>query len=331
MRRRWLGSGVLAAATLSAAARLARAQPAADTVAFPSRPIRMVVPFAPGGAADVVARLLANGMAEDLGQPVVVENRGGSGGVIGSEAVLAAPADGYTIVFHTLSSAVLNAALYRNLRFDLRRAFAPVSLVGTVPNIVLVNPRVPAATLAELIALLRANPGRFTYASSGPGTIIHLSGHMLGAMAGAQIVHVPYRGSGPAMNDLIAGTVDLMVDSMPSVLPFIRAGSLRALAMGTRTRNPVLPEIPTADEAGLPGYESYNWYGVFAAAATPPPVLARLERAVRGPVRTPALRGRLAELGMDPTGSTATELEAFREAQFETWIPMVRASGATAD
>ncbi|MFC7539994.1 Bug family tripartite tricarboxylate transporter substrate binding protein [Siccirubricoccus deserti] len=231
---------------------------------YPSRPVRMIVPFAAGGSADVVARITALGMQEALGQPVVVENRGGSGGVIGSEAALAAAPDGYTFVFHTLSSAVLNAGLYRNLSFDVRRAFAPLALIGTLPNIIMVNPRVPAGSLPELIALMKSRPGRITYASSGAGTITHLSAQLLATMAGAEATHVPYRGSGPAFADLLAGTVDMMVDTMASVIPAVRSGQVRALAVTTLERSPALPEVPTAQEAGLPGYETYNWHAVFA-------------------------------------------------------------------
>jgi tripartite-type tricarboxylate transporter receptor subunit TctC len=307
------------------------ALPALAQPPFPDRPIRMVIPFAPGGAADVVGRIVAQGMAEDLGQPVVVENRGGSGGVIGSQAVLAAPADGHTIVLHTLSSGVMNAGLYANLPFDLRRAFAPVGLVGTVPNIIVVTPRLQARTLAELAALVRANPGRITYASSGPGTIVHLSGQMLANAIGAPMVHVPYRGSGPALNDLVAGTVDVMVDTLPPYVALVREGRVRALAMATRTRSAALPDLPTAEEAGLPGYETYNWHAVFVATGTPAPQVARLERALRAAVAAPATRGRLVELGVEPLGAGAAELERFWDAQFATWIPIIRASGATAD
>jgi tripartite-type tricarboxylate transporter receptor subunit TctC len=324
MRRRHLTLAGFALAS-------ARAYAQTDAANYPTRPIRMIVPFAAGGAADLVARVIAQGMADELGQPVVVENRGGSGGVIGTEAVLQAPADGYTIAFHSMSSAVLNAGLYRNLSFDIHRAFMPVSLVGTVPNIVVVNPRVPARTLQELIALLKREPGRHTYASSGPGTIVHLSAHMLAQMAGAEAVHVPYRGSGPAMNDLIAGTVDFMVDTLPSVIPFVRSGQLRALAVTTRERSAALPEVPTAAEAGLPGYETYNWHGVFAAAATPAAMVARLERAARAAATTGATHRRLVEVGVDPRGSSAAELASFWDAQLALWIPIVRSSGATAD
>lgn len=309
----------------------ALAAPAAAQGGFPERPIRMVVPFAAGGAADIVSRLVAQGMAEDLGQPVVVENRGGSGGVIGSQAALTAPADGYTIVFHTASSAVLNVALYRNLPFDMRRSFVPVSLVGLVPNIIVVNPRLPAANLREFVEHVRRNPGRVTYASSGPGTIVHLSGHMLAGLIGVEMVHVPYRGSGPALNDLIAGTVDMMVDTLPPYVAMVREGRVRALAMATRTRSPAMPEVPTAEEAGLPGYESYNWHAVFATVGTPTPVVARLERAARAAVASPAIRQRLVDVGVDPRGGSAEELAAFWDAQLALWIPVARSSGATAD
>jgi tripartite-type tricarboxylate transporter receptor subunit TctC len=326
-RRALLLSSAAAGLAVAAASR-ARAQGGA----YPARPIRMIVPFAAGGAADLVARVVAQGMGDELGHPVVVENRGGSGGVIGSEAVLAAPPDGHTIAFHSMSSAVLNAGLYRNLSFDIRRAFAPVSLVGTVPNIVVVNPRVPARTLGELIALLKREPGRRSYASSGAGTIVHLSAHMLAQVAGAEAVHVPYRGSGPAMNDLIAGTVDFMVDTLPTVIPFVRSGQLRALAVSTRERSAALPDVPTATEAGLPGYETYNWHAVFAPATVPAGVVPRLESAAQAAAAAgTATHRRLVEVGVEPRGSTAAELASFWDEQLRLWIPIVRSSGATAE
>ena len=292
----------------------------------------MVIPFAPGGAADVVGRIIAQGMAEDLGQPVVVENRGGSGGVIGSQAVLQAPADGYTIVLHTLSSGVMNAGLYANMPFDLRRAFA----AGRTDRHGAEHHRASRrgcrrSTLQDLVALVRANPGRITYASSGPGTIVHLSGQMLANMIGAEMVHVPYRGSGPALNDLVAGTVDVMVDTLPPYVALVREGRVRALAMATRTRSAALPDVPTAQEAGLPGYETYNWHAVFVATGTPAPIVARLERALRTAVAAPATRTRLVDLGVEPIGAGAVELERFWDEQFGIWIPIIRASGATAN
>ncbi len=306
---------------------IARAQ--AD--GFPSRPVRMIVPFAAGGAADVVARLTAQSLGEQLGQPVVVENRGGSGGVIGSEASLAAPPDGHTITFHTLSSGVLNAGLYRNLSFDVRRAFAPLALVGLVPNVVLVNAKVPADTLAELVALLKRQPGKLSYASSGNGTITHLSALLLLEKTGTQAVHVPYRGSGPALQDLMAGVCDMMIDTLAGVLPGVRGGRLRALAVTTRERSPALPEVPTAAEAGLPGYETYNWHGLFVPSSVPAPLRARLEQASLAAVSAPAFRARIAEVGVDPRPMDAAAFGAFWDAQLALWIPIIRASGASAD
>jgi tripartite-type tricarboxylate transporter receptor subunit TctC len=323
MRRRHL---LALPAMLAAPPAAARAQDG-----YPSRPVRMIVPFAAGGAADVVARLTAQAMGETLGQPVVVENRGGSGGVIGSEAALAAPPDGHTVVFHTLSSAVLNAGLYRNLSFDVRRAFAPVALVGLVPNVVLVNPRVPAATLQDLIALLRREPGRRSYASSGSGTITHLSAVLLLARTGTEAVHVPYRGSGPALTDLMAGTVDMMVDTIAGVLPGVRGGQLRALAITTAARSPALPEVPTTAEAGLPGFETYNWHGVFAPAAVPAPLRARLEAAALAALSVPAAQKRLADVGVDPRPLGSEAFGAFWDEQLALWVPVIRNSGATAD
>jgi tripartite-type tricarboxylate transporter receptor subunit TctC len=303
----------------------------AQAPAFPVRPLRMVVPFAAGGAADVVARLMARGMGDQLGQPVTVENRGGSGGVIGSEAALAAPADGYTFVFHTLSSAVLNSGLYRNLSFDVRRAFIPVSLVGVVPNVVLVRAGLPAQNLAELVALLRANPDRYSYASSGNGTITHLSSHLMLNLIGARALHVPYRGSGPALQDLAAGNADMMVDTMAGVLGLVQGGQLRALALTTRTRSPALPDVPTATEAGLPGYETYNWHAIYATQNTPAPVVARLEQAAMAAVASPAIRERLLQVGVEPVGGDGAALGRFWDEQIALWIPIIRAAGATAD
>ncbi len=323
MRRRLL-TGLLAAPFLVS---LAQAQPAG----FPSRSLRMIVPFAAGGAADVVARLMAQGMGEALGQQVVVENRGGSGGVLGSEAALAAPADGYTFVFHTLSSAVLNAGLYRNLPFEARRAFLPASLVGVLPNVIFVNGRFPARSLAELIALLRANPGRYTYASSGAGSITHLSAHLMLSLIGADAVHVPYRGSGPALQDVAAGNADIMIDTLGGGPGLLESGLIRALAVTSARRSPALPDIPTAAEAGLPGFETTNWHAVFGTQNTPAAIVARLSTAAMAAVRNPAIRTRLVGLGMEPVGGTAAELAAFWDAQRALWLPIVRASGATAD
>jgi tripartite-type tricarboxylate transporter receptor subunit TctC len=298
---------------------------------FPTRPIRLVVPAAPGGSADIVARILAQGMQERGGQPVVVENRAGAGGVIATEYVAGAPGDGTTLAFFTLSAAVLNTALQPNMRVDVRRSLAPISLIGVLPQLIVVNPRVPAQTLPELLALMRARPGRVTYASSGPGTILHLGGHLLATQAGATAEHVPYRGAGPALQDVIAGNVDFMVEGFPSLLPFIRSGQLRALALAAPARSPNRPDLPTTAEAGLPDYKIANWHAVFAPASTPPALVARLEALVRQGMQVEATRARLLETGLDLVGSSAAELEVFWDREFALWVPVVRASGARAD
>ncbi|WP_426958613.1 Bug family tripartite tricarboxylate transporter substrate binding protein [Muricoccus radiodurans] len=318
----------LLAAGLAAASRPALAQPAAG---FPNRPVRLVVPAAPGGSADIVARILAQGMTERLGQQVVIENRAGAGGLVASEFVANAPPDGHILAFFTLSAAVLNDALQERPPIDIRRALKPVSIVGTLPQLIVVNPSVPARTLRDLMDLMRSRPGRVTYASSGPGTILHLGGHMLAMQAGATAEHIPYRGAGPALSDVVAGNVNFMVEGFPSLLPFIRTGQLRALALAAPTRNANLPDLPTTDEAGLPGFHVANWHAVFAPAATPPAVMTQLETAVREAMAVPAVRTRLTETGLDLVGSTAAEAATFWDEQFRLWVPVVRASGAKAE
>jgi tripartite-type tricarboxylate transporter receptor subunit TctC len=314
-----------AAAALAAPAAPARAQPAGGA------PLRLVVPFVPGGSTDVAARIVAPAFAEALGRPVVVENRGGAGGLLGAEAVAASAPDGGTLVFLTISAAVLNQLLHRDLRLDIRRAFAPVSLVGTMPMVAVCGPHVPARDLPGFLDLLRWEPGRRTYGSSGAGSINHLGGHLLAARAGATATHVPYRGAGPVIADMIAGNVDYLVEGIASLHPHVRGGALRGLAVCAGARSPLLPEVPTAAEGGLPDFEILNWFAVFAPAATPAPALARLTAGLQAAVRAEGVARRLAENGVDPVGSSAAELERFWDAQFALWTPVVRDSGATTD
>jgi len=297
--------------------------------AWPTKPVRMVVPFAAGGSADVVARIIATGLQEAWAQPVIVENRGGAGGVIGSELALAAPADGYTIVFHTLSSAVINAGLYRNLNFNLRQSFVPIGLIGTLPNVVMVNLNLPVRTLQDLLALMRSQPGRITYASSGAGTITHLSAHMLATMADARATHVPYRGSGPAFADLLAGNVDMMVDTISTTIAPIKAGQVRGLAVTSRARASALPDLPTVEEAGLAGYMTENWHGIFATAGTPPAVQGRLREATR--LAIASQQARLVDAGLSPRSESGEAFAAFWDDELARWLPIVRSSGATPD
>jgi tripartite-type tricarboxylate transporter receptor subunit TctC len=317
-------------ATLAAAALLPAGRVRAQSD-FPNRPIRLVVPAAPGGSADIVARLLAQGMQERSPQPVVVENRAGAGGIIASEYVAGAGQDGHTLGFWTLSAAVLNQALQPNMRLDIRRSFSGVSLIGVLPQLIVVNPRVPARSLGELVELMRSRPGRITYASSGPGTILHLGGHMLSMRAGAAAEHVPYRGAGPALQDVLAGNVDFMVEGFPSLLPHIRSGQLRALALAAPQRSSTLPDLLTTDEAGLPGFHISNWHAVFAPSTTPPALVQRQQDLVRAGMAVPAVRSRMVETGLDLVGSSAAELESFWDEQFRLWVPVVQASGAKAE
>ena len=312
-------------------AALAGPVPAQEAAAYPTRPIRMVVPFAAGGTADIVARLAASCMSPALGQPIVVENRGGAGGTIGTDAVAKSAPDGYTIALHTVSSAVLNSFLYRNLPYDVRRDFVAISQLALSPNVLAIRAEIPARTVQEFIALLKAKPGGYSYGSSGPGTILHLSAALFTRMAGVEATHVPYRGEGPAINDMMAGQIDFMVNVIPALLPYVRDGRFRALGVSTVARAPLLPEVPTIAEAGLPGYETYIWHGVFAPSATPAAIVERLADAAVGAVQDPTCRTRMIDLGLDPVGSRPADFAAFWGRQMDYWGPVVRSSGATLD
>ncbi|TDH58907.1 tripartite tricarboxylate transporter substrate binding protein [Dankookia rubra] len=291
-------------------------------------PLRMVVPFAPGGATDIAARLVVPALAEALARPVVIENRGGGGTLIGAEAVATAVPDGSTIGFFTITTAALAPALHPKLRFDIRRAFSPLSLVGTMPMLLVAGPHLPARTLPEFLALLRDSPRPLTYGSAGPGSINHLSAHMLAMRAGGRAEHVPYRGAALAVPDLVAGNVDFLVEGIASLHPHVRAGALRGLAVTGEARSALLPEVPTATEAGLPGFRILNWFAAFAPAGTPvPPLEAGLQRAVR----SEAVAARLVENGIDPQGSDAAALARFWDAEIALWRPVVQAAGVTLD
>ena len=310
---------VMLGALLAAPALSVRAQGA---------PIRMVIPFAPGGATDVIGRILAPGMQEALGgAPVVVENRGGAAGILGAEAVLGAPADGQTITLFTITNAVLNAGMVKNARQDPRNGFAPVSQVISMPMVLTVGKHVPAQNLQEFIALMRARPGRLTYGSSGTGGINHLGSHLLNMRTNTTAEHVPYRGAGLVFADMMAGNVDFLTEGIASQQQHVRAGSIRALAVLSRERSPLLPDVPTAIEQGLPDFEIMNFMGIFVHKATPPAQIARLEAATRAAVANPAIAQRLREAGTDPVGSSAADFNTFWQAQLALWLPVVEASG----
>ncbi|MGG5823263.1 Bug family tripartite tricarboxylate transporter substrate binding protein [Falsiroseomonas sp. HW251] len=298
----------------------------AGAQAWPDRPVRLIIPFPPGGGTDVVARVAAQCM--NLGQPIVIDNRAGAGGTIGTEAAAKAPADGYTLVSLTLSSAVLNTFLYNNLGFDTRRDLAAVAEIGRSPNIVTVRPNFPARDVRGLIEHARANPERVTYSSGGNGTIVHMSSVLFANMAGVRLQHVPFRGGGPALQSVMAGQVDLMIDALPVVGAAVRDGSIRGLAVTAAQRLPQFPDLPTVAESGLPGYETQNWFGIFAPARTPRAVVDRVAAEVARIARDPACRARLTDIGVEPTGLGPEPFTAFWDQELATWGPIVRDSGA---
>ncbi|MBX6373292.1 MAG: tripartite tricarboxylate transporter substrate binding protein [Acetobacteraceae bacterium] len=304
------------------AATAARAQSGA--AAWPSRPVRVVVPYPPGGPTDIMARIVAQGLTRDLPQPVVVENRSGASGTIGCEAVARAAPDGTTFLANA-SAHVIVPHLLPNLSFDAVADFAPVTNIAAVPLILVVTPSLPVRSVAELIAYAKANPGRLNYASSSSGGAPHLAGELFKQLAGVQMTHVPYRGSGQALPDLIAGNVQVMFDSMPSSAPSVREGRLRALAVTTAHRISAFPDLPTVAEAGpVPGYEIATWYGIWAPARTPAPIVQRLQQAVATVLRGEEARQRLAALGAEPVGDTPEQFDAFARREYERWGKLVR-------
>jgi tripartite-type tricarboxylate transporter receptor subunit TctC len=294
---------------------------------YPTKPIRLVVPFAAGGATDVLARLVGERLTASLGQQVVVDNRPGAGGNIGSDLVARAEPDGYTILMGAVGTHAINPSLYPKMPYDPVKDFAPVTLVASVPNVLVVNPEVPAKSVQELIDLAKAKPGELNFASSGNGTSIHLSGELFKAMTGTDIVHVPYKGSGPAVTDLLGGQVQMMFDNMPSSLPHVKAGKLRALGVTSAKRSPALPEVPTIAEAGVPGYDATSWFGILAPAGTPEPVVTRLQGAIVQALGEPEMRQRMADLGAEPVGDTPAEFGQFITAELAKWAKVVNDAG----
>ncbi len=299
----------------------ARAQAAAWA---PSRPLRFVVPFPAGGATDVAARILAERLTEALGQPVVVENRTGSSGNIGMENVVRSAPDGHSLLMGTSGALMVNPHLFPNLGFDPARDLAPVSLAFTTDNALVVNPNMPAQTVAEFLALARSRPGAFSYGSAGAGSSTHMAAELFRLAAGIQVLHVPYRGSAPALNDTVAGNVQFMVDQLPSCIGQIRAGQVRALAVTGPRRSPLLPDVPTMAEAGLPGAENTSWGAALVPAGTPDAAIERLNAALREAVAVPAVRDRMAQAGADAAASSPAELAALMRREAERWGKVVR-------
>ena len=310
-----LGFGVFAAFASGASAA------AAD---FPDRAITMVVPFAAGGSTDVVARIVAQKMSEDLGRQVIVQNVAGAGGNLGADNVARAEPDGYTILMGTVATHALNPLILKSTPYDPEKDFAPVSLLVVVPNVLVVNPELPAKTVQELIALLKAEPDKYSYASSGNGTPLHLSGELFKSMAGVSMQHIPYKGAGPALNDVIGNQVPIMFDNLPSSSSHIKAGTLRALAVTTAARAPSFPDVPTVAESGIPGYETYTWNALFAPAKTPNEVVMRLNASANKALKDPAVAERMKEFSATIVGSTPDELAAHVKAELAKWGPVVK-------
>ena len=299
--------------------------------AYPTKPIRIVVPFPAGGATDTLARAAAQKLTEAWGQPVVVDNRPGAGGNIGSELVAKAAPDGYTLEMGTVGTHAINASLYAKMPYDHVKDFAPVILVASVPNVLVVNPAVPANSVQELIAYAKANPGKLNFASSGSGTSIHLSGELFKVMAGVQMTHIPYKGSAPALQDLIGGQVQLMFDNLPPSLPQIKGGKLRALAVTSTVRAPALPDVPTVAEAGLPGFEASSWFGILAPAGTPPDIIAKLNAEIAKWLASPEAKERMLALGANAAGGSPEDFAKHIAAETVKWQKVVKASGAKVD
>ena len=311
----------VAGATLVAGVRPAWPQ------AYPDRTVRLIVGFGPGGAPDILARLIADRLALAWNAQVIVDNKPGAGGNIGAEFVAKAPPDGTTIVVGTVGTHAINGALYPKMPYDMVKDFAPVTLLATTPNLLVVNNDVPAKTLAEFIALGKRE-GKMTFASAGSGTSIHVSGELFKTMTGIDMTHVPYKGRASALPDLIGGRVTMMFDNMPSSLPLVKEGKLRALGVTSLQRSPAAPEIPTIAEQGLAGFEAVSWFALFAPAATPRPVVDRLQGEVRKILFAPDIAKRLSELGLDPVASTPDELAAWQRSEIAKWAKVVKDSGA---
>jgi len=303
---------------------------AADAPPYPSKSVRVIAPSSPGSGVDIVSRLVAQKLGANLGQQVVVENRAGAGGNLGAEVAAKAAPDGYTLFMATPSHAI-NPALYRKLNYDSIRDFAPVGLVMTGQYVLVAHPSLPAKSVKELIALARARPGQLNYASAGNGNATHLAGELLKSLASVDIVHVAYKGSGPALVDLISGQVHFMFPNLVNSLPHVAAGRLRALAVTGAKRATAAPKIPTLIEAGVPGYSVTSWYGMFAPAGTPQAVVGRLNSELGKVLRSPDVKERLAGQGADPAGGSPEEFSAFLKEEIAKWGKVVREAGISAD
>jgi tripartite-type tricarboxylate transporter receptor subunit TctC len=298
---------------------------------YPSKPIRFVVAFPPGGGTDIIARTVAQKLSERLAQQVVVDNRPGAGGNIGTDIVAKSAPDGYTMLMGSAGPLAINASLFKTMPFDPIRDLAPVTLAASTPNVLVVHPSLKVSTVKELIELAKARPGQINFASSGFGTPAQLAGELFNSMAGVKLVHVPYKGASPALADLLGGQVQVMFSTMPPALPHVKDGKLRALAVTSLKRSPAAPELPTMDEAALPGFEANTWHGVVLPAGAPDAIIARLNREIVAILHAPDVVERLSAQGAEPVGSTPEEFAAYIKSETAKWAKVVRESGATAE
>ncbi len=317
----WAATAVAAASMLAAPVAMA---------AYPDKPIRLIVGFSAGGTTDVVARVVGKEVGEALGQPVVVENRPGAGSNIGAEAVARAEPDGYTLLMVAVTSAI-NQTLYKNLSFDLVKDFDPVALAVRVPNVLVVHPDVKANSVSELVDLLKKEPGKHNFASSGSGTSIHMAGELFKLRADVDVMHIPYKGSANALTDLVGGQVDYMFDNMPSAWPHVQSGKLRALAVTTADRSKTAPDLPTMRESGFPDFDVSSWFGVIGPKGMPADIVETLNKSIRAALAKPEVRERLEALGAVPADTTPQEFAQFIKTEVDTWGPVVKASGAQVD
>lgn len=299
--------------------------------AYPSRPLRLVVPFAAGGTADLAARIVADAMSQSLGQPLVVDNRPGAGGTLGTAAAAKEPADGYTLALGSVSTHATSVSLYRDLRYDPRRDFVPVGMIAEVPNVLVVSAKLGVATVGELVALAKAKPGALNFGSIGNGTSQHLGGELFKLVTSTQLTHVPYKQNGQLVGDLVAGEIHMIIDNLPNVQSQIQAGALKALAVTTLTRVPALPSVPTMVELGYKDFAISSWVALYAPAATPPDAVARLSRELQSALATPAVSARLVAAGLQVRPLDPAQLRAFMDTEIERWGRVVTASGARID
>jgi tripartite-type tricarboxylate transporter receptor subunit TctC len=328
-RRLMLGALALSVGALACGGAIAQSN-------WPNKPVRIVVPFAPGGTTDILARALAPELSKAFGQSFVVDNRAGAGGNIGADIVAKSAPDGYTLLMGTVGTHGINKSLYAKMPYDPQKDFAPITLVAGVPNVMVVNAEKAAArgwnSVADFIKYAKANPAKLNMASSGNGTSIHLAGELFKSMGGVYMTHFPYSGSGPALLGLIGGDMDVMFDNLPSSMPHIKSGKLKALAVTSAQRSAALPDLPTVEQAaGLKGFEASSWFGLLAPAGTPPDIVSRIQQEVAKALATPAMKERLLAQGAIPSGNTPAEFARLIDAEIRKWAPVVKTAGAKID